>query len=83
MSETPQLALLGHPPRSAFFQDELESMAKNIGWSTVSNTGITDWQPELEMVSKVVYDRTTGEKEILLGHKVLKTSPFQSIGVII
>jgi methyltransferase (TIGR00027 family) len=41
------LALLGEPPRSAFFLDELESMAKDIGWSTVSNTGITDWQPEL------------------------------------
>lgn len=35
-----------------------------------------------ELVSEVVYDPTTGEKEILAGHKVIKTSPVQSIGVI-
>ena len=37
----------------------------------------------LEVVSKVVYDPTTGEREILLGHKVIKTSTVQSIGVVI
>ncbi len=37
----------------------------------------------MEIVSQVVYDPATGEKEILSGPKVLKTSPVQSIGVVI
>lgn len=36
----------------------------------------------VEVVSEVVSDPMTGEKEILAGHKVIKTSPVQSIGVI-
>lgn len=36
-----------------------------------------------QMVSKVVIDPVTGEKEFLLGHKVITTSPVQSIGVIL
>jgi len=36
-----------------------------------------------EMVSRVDYDPTTGEKKILLGHKVITTSPIQSIGIIV
>ena len=37
----------------------------------------------VEVVSRVKYDPTTGEKEILLGHKVITTSSIQSIGVVI
>ncbi|MGA9883914.1 MAG: hypothetical protein WBQ34_09370 [Candidatus Acidiferrales bacterium] len=37
----------------------------------------------VEMVSQLVYDPATGEKEILSGPKVLKTSPVQSIAVVI
>jgi hypothetical protein len=36
-----------------------------------------------ERVSRVEYDPTTGEKEILQGHKVITTSPIQYIGVVI
>jgi hypothetical protein len=36
----------------------------------------------VELVSSVEYDPTTGQKEILLGHRVIKTSPIQSIGVV-
>jgi hypothetical protein len=36
----------------------------------------------VESVSRVEYDPTTGDKEILLGHKVITTSPIQSIGVV-
>ncbi len=36
-----------------------------------------------EMVSRVVYDPATGEEEILSGPKVLKTSPVQSIAMVI
>jgi hypothetical protein len=36
----------------------------------------------VELVSREEYDPTTGEKEILLGHKVITTSAIQSIGVI-
>ena len=36
----------------------------------------------VEPVSRVEHDPTTGEKEILLGHKVITTSAIQSIGVI-
>ena len=37
----------------------------------------------VEMISRVDYDPTTGEKEILLGHKVITTSSIQSIGVVV
>jgi hypothetical protein len=37
----------------------------------------------VELVSRVAYDPTTGEKEILLGHKVITTSSIQSIGIVI
>ena len=36
-----------------------------------------------ELVSRVEYDPTTGQKEILLGHKVIKTSPIHSIGIVV
>ena len=36
----------------------------------------------VELVSRVDYDPTTGQKEILLGHKVIKTSPIHSIGIV-
>ena len=35
----------------------------------------------VELVSRVRHDPTTGEREILLGHKVIKTSPIHSIGI--
>lgn len=41
------LALLGEPARSAFSLEELDQMASNTGWKTMSNTGIADWMPEL------------------------------------
>ena len=31
------------------------------------------------MVNETIYDRITGEKEILLGHKVILTSPIRSV----
>jgi hypothetical protein len=37
----------------------------------------------VEMVSRVVYDPATGQKEMLAGPKVLKTSPVQSIAVVV
>jgi len=37
----------------------------------------------VELVSRVDYDPTTGQKEILLGHKVIKTSPIHSIGIVV
>lgn len=37
----------------------------------------------VELVSRVEHDPTTGEKEILLGHKVITTSSIQSIGVVL
>jgi hypothetical protein len=37
----------------------------------------------VELVSRVEYDPTTGEKEILLGHKVITTSSIQSIGIVL
>ncbi len=37
----------------------------------------------VELVSRVEHDPTTGEKEILLGHKVITTSSIQSIGIVI
>jgi hypothetical protein len=37
----------------------------------------------VEMVSRMDYDATTGEQEILLGHKVITTSPIQSIGIVL
>jgi hypothetical protein len=37
----------------------------------------------VELVSRVDYDPTTGQKEILLGHRGITTSPIQSIGVVI
>jgi hypothetical protein len=37
----------------------------------------------VELVSRVKYDPTTGQKEILLGHKVIKTSPIHSIGIVV
>ena len=36
----------------------------------------------VELVSRVDYDPTTGQKEILLGHRGITTSPIQSIGVV-
>jgi len=37
----------------------------------------------VKLVSRVEYDPTTGQKEILLGHKVIKTSPIHSIGIVV
>jgi hypothetical protein len=37
----------------------------------------------VELVSRVEQDATTGEKEILLGHKVITTSSIQSIGIVL
>jgi hypothetical protein len=37
----------------------------------------------VELVTRVEHDPTTGEKEILLGHKVITTSSIQSIGIVI
>jgi hypothetical protein len=37
----------------------------------------------VELVSRVGYDPTTGEKEILLGHRVITTSPIQSVGMVL
>ena len=37
----------------------------------------------VEIVSRVEHDPTTGRKEILLGHKVIKTSPIHSIGIVV
>jgi hypothetical protein len=37
----------------------------------------------VELVSRVENDPTTGKKEILLGHKVIKTSPIHSIGIVV
>jgi hypothetical protein len=36
----------------------------------------------VEVFSRVAYGPTKGQKEILLGHKVIKTSPVLSIGVV-
>lgn len=36
-----------------------------------------------ELLSRIEYDPTTGEKELLLGHKVIKTSPIQSIAIVL
>ena len=37
----------------------------------------------VQMISKVVHDPTTGEKEVLLGRIVVTTSPVQTIGVVL
>ena len=37
----------------------------------------------VELVSRVEHDPATGEKEVLLGHKVITTSSIQSIGIIL
>jgi hypothetical protein len=37
----------------------------------------------VELVSKVEHDPATGEKELLLGHRVITTFSIQSIGVVI
>jgi hypothetical protein len=37
----------------------------------------------VELVSRVEYDPTRGEKEILFGHKVITTSSIQSIGIVL
>ena len=37
----------------------------------------------VEMISKVVYDPTTGQNEFLLGRSVITTSPVQAIGVVL
>jgi len=37
----------------------------------------------VEVVSRVECDPMTGEKEILLGHKVITTSSIQSIGIVL
>ena len=36
----------------------------------------------VELVCREGHDPATGEKEILLGHKVIKTSPIRSIGIV-
>jgi len=36
----------------------------------------------VEMVSKTVIDPETGKEEFLLGHRVITTSPVQSIGIV-
>ena len=36
----------------------------------------------VEMISETIHDPVTGQKEFLLGHKAILTSPVQSIGVI-
>ena len=36
----------------------------------------------MELVSRLGYDPTTGEKEVLLGHRAITTSPIQSIEVL-
>lgn len=42
-----------------------------------------EFVPEpVEMISRVEYDPTTGEKEILLGHMVITTSSIQSIEIV-
>jgi hypothetical protein len=37
----------------------------------------------VEMFSQVVADPVTGRQEVMLGHRVINTSPVQSIGVVI
>ena len=37
----------------------------------------------VKMISKVVYDPTTGQEEFLLGPSVITTSPVQSIGTVL
>jgi hypothetical protein len=37
----------------------------------------------VEPVSRVDYDPTTGEKEILFGHRIITTSAIQSIGIVL
>ena len=37
----------------------------------------------VEMISKVVHDPITGQKEFLLGRSVITTSPVQEIGVLL
>ena len=60
-----------------------------FGGSILKRCGIyvglrTEIVPQpVELVSRVVYDPTTGEKEILLGHNVITTSSIQSIGIVI
>jgi hypothetical protein len=59
-----------------------------FGGSILKRRGIyvglrMEFVPEpVEMVSKVVQDPVTGLKEVLLGHKVVLTSPIQSIAVV-
>ena len=36
----------------------------------------------VELVSRLDYDPTTGEKEILFGHRIITTSSIQSIGIV-
>ncbi|PYU17951.1 MAG: hypothetical protein DMG30_29700 [Acidobacteria bacterium] len=37
----------------------------------------------VELVSRVEHDAATGQREILLGHKVITTSSIQSIGIVL
>lgn len=37
----------------------------------------------VQLVSRVEHDPTTGQREILLGHKVIRTSSIQSIGIVL
>ena len=37
----------------------------------------------VQLVSRVDYDPTMGEKEILLGHRGITTSPIHSIGIVV
>ena len=57
------------------------SILKRRGIYVGSRMGIVP-QP-VKLVSRVEYDPTTGQKEILLGHKVIKTSPIHSIGIVV
>lgn len=74
-----------------FFQERTPALlaGSTIGGSFLKRHGIyVGMKMEIvpqptQMVSKVVYDPVTGQKEFLLGHKVITTSPVQSIGIVV
>jgi methyltransferase (TIGR00027 family) len=39
--------MTGEPMRSYFTVPELDALGRGAGWTTLSNTGIADWKPEL------------------------------------
>ncbi len=39
--------MTGEPMRSTFEAGALQSLARAVGWETLSNTGIDDWKPKL------------------------------------